>query len=324
MKAGKIILVILIILVVLIGIRHFRNNNEKTGIENPSGDLIAGDYDFTKEFNGIERVYHVHVPNSYDGSKAVPLVIAFHGGGGEWPSAQKGSGLDATSDDNGFIVVYPTSGKDGNWNVGPRAQSGRESDVDDIAFVNFMLDELENVLNIDEKRIYATGLSNGGMMTYRVACDMSDRIAAVAPVAGSLMNHPCNPSRPISVMAFHGTGDPVVPYYGGPSPETTNKLVRVNDDMRSAEESTTFWRNYDKCNATGKETYSNGDSSCISYSCAENTEVILCTVEGGGHTWPGGYYEVDKGFYRDLVGSITNDIVARDEMWKFFEKHPLP
>lgn len=285
--------------------------------------LIPGEHTFTKEYDGIPREYHVHVPVSYDPSSPAPLVVVLHGGGGKWASAQKGSGMDTVADEHGFIVVYPNSGQEGSWNVGPRARESRQSDVDDVSFIAALIEEVSSQASIDPKRIYATGLSNGGMMTYRLGCDLSETFAAIAPVETALMFHPCEPTSPVSVMHFHGTADNVIPYNGGVSDPSVPGLFASEDDTRSAEESVQFWADYNHCTSAIETTYQKGEVTCVTRTeCAGNTEVTLCTITGGGHVWPGGSYELDQQWYQNIVGHITPDISAAEAAWDFFDKHP--
>jgi polyhydroxybutyrate depolymerase len=140
------------------------------------------------------------------------------------------------------------------------------------------------------------------MMSHRLACQLSDRIAAVAPVAGTLVYQDCRPSRPMPVMAFHGTADPVLAYDGGIFPGAPASQMR--------------WHDLDGCSGDAAETVHMGDSSCSTYqTCEGGAEVTLCTIEGGGHTWPGADI---------LVGATTQDLDATDAMWEFFMRHPLP
>ena len=255
------------------------------------------------------------------------LIIDLHGGGGSFESAIIGTQMNKKSDSEGFIAVYPNSAEsiDGGkrWNNGPRLiESQKESTANDIGFLNAMLDDLEIKFNIDKKRIYATGMSNGGFMTYRVACEMADRIAAIAPVASTLLMNNCNPSRSISVIHFHGLKDKIVNFEGGPSKIKSN--LKILDDLRSVEESINNFVNINNCPTTSKITYQNREATCKTYSpCNRNTEVTLCTIKDGGHTWPGGNYGIDKTWYKKFVGKLSHDISANDAMWDFFEKHPM-
>ena len=302
----------------------------------PDGDIGAGDYTFTIEHNGATRKYFVHVPSSYDASVQTPVLLNFHGGAGSAQGHATNTEMNAKSDEEGFIAVHPAGTRrdlDPNrqyqrfWNLGPGPDDPYYDpgdpigEVDDIGFVNKILDELESNFNVDEKRVYVTGLSNGGFLIHYLACELSDRIAAIAPIACVFFTIPadCNPSRAVSVIQFHGTDDRCVLYDGGPSECGQEKLDRV---FISAAESIAIWAEKNNCSSTPIVTYQNGDVTCETYgNCDEGAEVVLCTIEGGGHTWPGGRPYTIPGLD---IGPVTYDISANDAMWEFFESHPIP
>jgi polyhydroxybutyrate depolymerase len=255
------------------------------------------DEDRSLDHGGMTRQYHVHVPPGYDGSP-LPLVLDFHGLTSNAEQEADYSNLRDKADAAGFVVIHAT-GVGASWNAGDCCGTAASSGVDDVGFVEAMLDEVTARLCIDEKRIYSTGLSNGGHISHRLACELSHRIAAVAPVAGRLALADCQPSRPVPVMAFHGTDDAIVAYGFGAS---------------SAER----WGQLDGCSGDPVETFRNGDSHCATWqTCGGGAEVTMCTVDGGGHTWPGG----DVPFW---LGATTQDLVATDAMWEFFGRHALP
>ncbi|MCY1081674.1 alpha/beta hydrolase family esterase [Archangium lansingense] len=185
--------------------------------------------------------------------------------------------------------------------------------VDDVAFVDAMLADLDTRLCLDTKRIYATGLSNGGFLSYRLACERAGQIAAIAPVAGMAGFEPCSPVRPVSVMHFHGTDDQVILYGGGSVPF-------LGGAYPSAEASVARWATIDVCLGDAIPTYDQGDSTCDTVTnCGQGTAVTLCTVQGGGHTWPGGLIPPEAG-----LGFTTQDLDATGQMWLFFQAHPRP
>ena len=160
-------------------------------------------------------------------------------------------------------------------------------------------------------------------MSYRLACEMTDRIAAIAPIAGHDDYDNCNPSRPISVIHFHGTDDKLALYNGGQCGKY--KIFKGNGwKCSSVLDYVSTWKSIDKCLSKGSITYQKNDAICETYGpCDENTEVTLCTITGGGHTWPGGQLINTQKKWTDIVGIVSQDISANDEMWKFFEKHPM-
>ncbi|MCQ2104701.1 MAG: feruloyl esterase [Fibrobacter sp.] len=237
----------------------------------------AGDHRMTVNVNGKNRTYIMHVPSSYKGDKAVPLVVDYHPIGGSGEGQLNGTTYKSLTDQEGVISLYPdgTSGKSpmgAGWNVGPCC-----SYDDDLEFSRAMINMVEEKVCIDTKRVYATGFSMGGGMSNHVACFMSDIYAAVAP-AGMDLNTTnsatCNPERPISIIMFRGTNDFVCKYQGGDS--------GFNDGLNflGAEKNFKFWA--DKNGCTGSPT--TNSNGCQEYSsCKDGTKVVLCTKQGGGH-----------------------------------------
>ena len=259
----------------------------------------------TIQFGGQDRTFDVHVPKSYDPGKPTPLVLNFHGFTSNSSQQNLLAKMDDKSDMAGFIAVHP-NGTNNSWNAGACCGQAVSDNVDDVGFVRAMLDKLEAELCVDTNRVFATGMSNGGFLSHRLGCELADRIAAVAPVAGVNGLQTCNPSRPMPIMHFHGTADPLVPYNGNPQ----MKFIPV-------EQSFADWGKRDGCTDMPTETFRNGDSHCATYQkCAGGVEVTLCTVDNGGHTWPGGTPVPSLGY-------TTTYLSATDAMWTFFQKHPL-
>ena len=181
--------------------------------------LSPGDHTRKVQVAAASREYFLHIPKEYDGKKAWPVVLVFHGGASNAEQMVRFCGLSAKADKAGFIAVYPSgSGKlprISTWNAGNCCGYAMSQKIDDVAFVRAILDDLETAGAIDKSRIYATGMSNGGIMAYLLASELSDRIAAIAPVSGPMGTETCGPKRPVSVMHFHGTADEFAPYKGG-------------------------------------------------------------------------------------------------------------
>lgn len=286
-------------------------------IGNPFPKLAPGNHDRTIEFDGQSRTYFVHVPKSYDPAKATPLVLALHPFATTAVKFERLSGLSKASEREGFIVVYPNGTGRANvlsWNDGmmPLKRS------DDVGFLSRVLDEVETQVHVDKKRIYAAGMSNGAMMCYRLASELSGRIAAVAAVAGTMTVRQIDSKRPVPILHIHGTSDTIVPYAGGKPPGPMP--VR----FRSVEESVLAWAKFNGCPETPRveelpdpindgthvlrRVYGPGKSGA---------EVILYVVEGGGHTWPG------KPIPVPMMGKATRDVMGDELIWDFFRKHTL-
>jgi polyhydroxybutyrate depolymerase len=266
-----------------------------------------GDTTWTIPTSTGNRSALVHVPPGYDPTRATPLVLNFHGLAGS-PSQEEGLTLmDPESDSAGFLLVYPQgTGTLLSWNAGACCGQAAQDDVDDVGFVGTLLDTLEAQLCVDADRVFATGMSNGGFLSHRLGCELSTRIAAIAPVAGVMGIPTCNPTRPVPVMEFHGTEDPLVPYDGDPS-----------IDYPSVADTIAGWVQRDGCQGAATTTYDNGDATCVTYGqCNAGAEVTLCTIAGGGHTWPGG-----TPF--PVLGATSTDISATDAMWTFFQQHAM-
>jgi polyhydroxybutyrate depolymerase len=308
--------------------------------------LGPGDYNFSLMHDGLTRTYKLHVPASYDKVKAVPLVLTLHGGGGDAEASIKSTLMNTKSDREGFIVAYPEgTGKTalsitwGTWNSGRCCGT-----ADDVGFISKMIDQLKIDFNIDAKRIYATGHSNGARMSYRLACELSDKIAAIATVASAGTFDNCNPQRPIPVIHFDGTEDICSPYEGSTScgkcfiDFLNNIGIPAKQENIYTCDSVTDYianlKNIDGCSDEVKTTYQDGNAECITYAqCRDSVEVTLCTITGFGHGWPGGTYGINQceinpnGLicqeWKKIIGPLSNDIIANDAMWEFFKKHPM-
>jgi polyhydroxybutyrate depolymerase len=295
-------------------------------IKYPKEEQMTGDYTDSTVWDGLERTYLLHVPSSYDKNKSMPLVIALHGGGGTAEGMMKTitlGGFNTLADKEGFIVVYP-NGVEGHWNDYRNDMLAKDvENVDDVGFISALIDHLVKTLNVDPNRVYVTGMSNGAMMTHRLALELTDKIAAVATVAGNIPEDQLKagiPKRAIPVLIISGTDDPIMPWNGGyvlREPKR-GKVISVPETVK-------YWVNNNKCSSkpeisyepdldpddgtrVRKEVYGNG---------ANGTEVILYAVEGGGHTWPGGSSELPE----SVVGKISRDINANEIIWNFFKKY---
>lgn len=282
--------------------------------------LGPGDHTRTLMVGELHRTYLVHVPREYDPKKPAPIVLALHGAAMNGPMMVWFSGLNKTSDAANFIVVYPSGTGTGpflTWNAGGFAGKRAEGRPDDVAFIGKLLDDLGTVVKVDEKRVYACGMSNGGMMCYRLAAELSDRIAAIAPVAGTIAIRESKPKRPVSVIHFHGSKDTLVPF------EMTKGKAPAFMTLKGVEESIQTWVQLNGCveKPITESLSKDGDEMKVTrktYGGGKNgVEVVLIVIEEGGHTWPG--QQPPVGF----IGKSATNISANDLMWEFFQKHPM-
>lgn len=262
----------------------------------------------TVTVEGIERTYLLHVPTDYDRA-ALALVLTFHGWNSNAMAMQDRSRMNDTADREGFAVVYPQGIGDSFNAGGDCCGDALDMNIDEGAFVRAILDDVAAVLCLDRRRVYSTGMSNGGFLSYRFACEMTDVIAAVAPVAAVVRVPTCEPSRPIPVLHFHGTSDAFVPDEG---------RSYVSPPVPSVQDTIDSWLQHNGCTGDPAVTYEQGDARCEAWTtCDADAEVELCLITGGGHTWPGGMPAPN-------LGVTTTDISASDWMWEFFKRHALP
>lgn len=256
----------------------------------------------------IPRTFLVHVPPLQKrwARRGRPVVLAFHGLGSNAQQMAEISKLSEKSDREGFIVVYPQGrGVVPAWNTAIVGNTRRRVS-DDVFFVERILVTLGTLAKIDSRRVYATGFSNGGLFAHKLACEMSGNIAAIATVAGINAEDACPAKRPVPVLAFHGMSDPVVLYGGA-----------MEVGVPGARETMADWAARNGCATSSVVFEEVGQVRCERWpGCSSKSEVILCSIREGGHTWPGGRSPRHVGF-------STDDADATDLLWKFFERHPL-
>jgi polyhydroxybutyrate depolymerase len=285
------------------------------GADAPQGDMRPCEASTIVNGNGMLTYqtdtyrYIVHLPASYDGTKRTPLLLNWHGIGSNGGEQEIYSGTSRLAETENFIVVYPTS-PDKSWTAGNccwRDDGGRP-DRDDFGFAKALVSEITKAACIDEKRIYTTGMSNGGFMSHRLACDAADLFAAAVSVAGQMPDETCQPSRPMPILQFHGTADATVSYdMPGGSAEGTN----VPDMMSN-------WAKRNGCTKGPDTTFQMGVVTCQTWSqCRGGALVRLCTEEGVGHCWPG------AGFCPG-GNPTTDDISATVDGWAFMKQFVLP
>ncbi|MSP60252.1 MAG: hydrolase [Myxococcales bacterium] len=273
-----------------------------------------GDQTIQVASGGAMRSALLHVPASYDPQAGAMLVLDFHGYLSDPIQQDTISKMKPLSDGRGFLLAYP-QGSPNSFNAGACCGAAAIGKVDDIAFVRALIAHLSAAYCVDPKRVHATGLSNGGFLSYRLACEAADTIAAIAPVAAVLgiPKDDCKPTRPVPVLAFHGTMDPLV-LFGGGAPGIGGAQ---GANFPSVAETIALWRQRDGCADASQVIYAKGDAKCERWAmCKGGSDVTLCTIDGGGHTWPGGT--------PIPVGKTSTDIDASATMIDFFAAHPMP
>ncbi|MFZ2288003.1 MAG: PHB depolymerase family esterase [Bacteroidales bacterium] len=283
--------------------------------------------------DGLRRTFTVYIPSSYKNPAQMPLVIALHGRGvdGEGMIIVTRKGFDRLAERDGFMVAYP-DGIELNWNDGRRDQEADDrahrENIDDVGFIAALTNRMVGDYNADPRRVYVTGISNGAIMSYRLACELSHKIAAIAPVDGNiplLFIGDCSPSRHVPVLAINNVDDPVVPFDGG---EIYGHFGReMLGRVLSVDQSIGYWVGKNGCSPvpviTEEPDRDPTDGTRVTrkefVNRDDGTEVILYIVHGGGHTWPGGLQYLPS----RVIGKTSRDIDASEVIWSFFKKQRL-
>ena len=289
--------------------------------------------EITIHHQGRDRTFLLHIPATIDRQQASPVVINLHGGGGKAEGQQQYSKMDITAAQQRFIVVYPNgTGKFKQrlltWNAGSCCGYALENNIDDVGFIRKIIDNLPQYIKINPRRIYATGLSNGGMMSYRLALELSDKIAAITSVAGAMHVAEFNPKRPVPIMHVHSVDDPRALYHGGLGPPfpLTDQRVEHRDVIEVLE----LWAQNNQCQQgplvykhmsvmTEKNVIHRAEKWAYT-ACLQRAEVVHWKLTGAGHVWPGGEYD----YLVNILGPGTQVINVNGVMWRFFSEHELP
>jgi polyhydroxybutyrate depolymerase len=267
------------------------------------------------QWGGRQRSYRLHLPPGADG-RPLPLVVVLHGGGGDMTAAARQTRFDAEADRAGFIVVYPNgSGLLPDrllvWNAGTCCGYAVKHDVDDVGFIRALVGELKARHAIDATRIYATGFSNGGMMSYRLACEVSELFAAIAPVAATQTLHGSMPSHPVSILHIHGSADENVPLRGG----LGRKSLDEDSSRPPVSQSIRFWVERNGTVETPATSQHRGIRREVYTGGREGSEVEFWLIDGGGHAWPGG----DR--LMNWLDAPSKELDATAAIWAFFAAH---
>lgn len=285
-------------------------------------DWQPGDYTQTLYFDGLTRTYLLHLPAAYTTSQELPLVIVLHGGGGNADNISNTTGMSGEADRRSFIVAYPEgTGAIPTWNAAHCCGYALANNIDDVGFMRALIQTLTATLAIDAHRIYAAGFSNGAMLTYRLGAELSDVLASIAPVAGTIGGQATDtsptvtiraPDRPVPVIAFHGQLDQHVLYEGGHGTATSGMRVDL-----SVAQSITFWAQHNGCAPTPQSSVSaSGNITTEMYTrCRNQADVTLYTIGNQGHAWPGGHAG-------PLGDDPTHEITATSLIYDFFMQHP--
>lgn len=265
----------------------------------PAMKLSPGNRDGKVAVGGHDRSYLLYVPKGYTGNEPIPLIFDFHGYGQSVTSQKNASGFATLADQHGFAVVYP-AGVGGSWHVNGCCGQAAQEKIDEVAVVRAQLEHIEAQLCVDKKRVYASGISQGGGMAHHVGCLAADVFAAVAPVSSDLRTEPCMPSRPISELSFRGMADTLSAYEGGPVGPTGMQYQSIG-----AKPTLERWKSINMCSGSPEKTH----ELCETYKqCAAGVEVTLCTLPRGGH----GLYSNPERFN------------LAEFAWSMFERQRLP
>lgn len=281
---------------------------------NPTPISSPGTYRFHFAHGGLRREYIVYVPASLPRGRPAPMLLALHGGGGDMDFQADSYGIKQKADRAGFIAVFPNghsrfkSGILATWNAGACCGRAVEQQVDDVGFLQQVIQRVSRQANVDRGRVFATGMSNGGLMSYRLACEIPHMIRAIAPVAGTDNTKACSPSRPVPVIHFHARDDSHVLYDGG-----SGRDALTRTDFVSVPATIAKWVRLNRASATARRVLEVPGAHCDLHAAGpRGAPVKLCVTDSGGHSWPG---TPSRRANKDPSMAIS----ANDLMWEFFQ-----
>ena len=293
------------------------NSSTNTTNQLVDGYLKPGDYRFTLMHDDIERYYLLHIPSLYN-DQPTSVILALHGGMGSAEGIAQNYDLVEKSDKEGFVVAFSNgasrfpSGKRATWNAGDCCGYAVTSKSDDVGFIKKVAEDIRKKINVE--KMFATGMSNGGMMVYRLACEIPEDFTAIAAVAGTDNYYDCKTKKPISVMHIHSEKDKHVLFKGGCGP---NCIIRSETEHTSVADTISKWVKSNRCNKKVERIFENENAYCDLYkNCNNDTLVKLCVTKDGGHSWPGLKISSENRFEKNVSSQA---ISATDEIWKFFK-----
>lgn len=264
------------------------------------------DADGFLKVGNLKRAYNLHVPSSYNSKKPLPLVLAFHGVGANGKEMAKMTGFSQLAEQSGFIVVYPDAIRK-HWDA---RRGSQPETTNDVGFISALIDDLGQRYTLDRRRIYVTGFSNGGTFAYRLACELSNKITAIAAISATMpenVSRTCQPVKPISVLLMHGTNDAIIPY--GPPGKA---LLSLADTVK-------YWSTRNRCSPqVVKESLPKSPHIRLEtyQQCNNETSVRLYTIEGAEHGWG----DTQSGT-TGTPGKPSQETNASAIIWDFFSKH---
>jgi polyhydroxybutyrate depolymerase len=280
------------------------------------------------DVSGTIRDYILYLPPNFNKLEKLPLVFELHGGEGDMNKMQNYSNFNDIASKHGFAVVYPNS-LDGNWNDGRLNQADIKNKLgDDVGFISSLIDSLVQNAKIDPDKVYATGISNGGFMTQKLACDIGNKLTAIGPIATAVPTNyvtDCKPAKPIPIIWFQGTTDPLIPFNGG---DLVTKSLFGNSTRKgtvlSSQDSLKFWMDNNGVSGspvitqlTDLDKNDSSDITHFSYSSSRNAPIEFYKVNGGGHSVPGLIQYLPK----IIIGNVNGDVKAEELIWQFFQQY---
>lgn len=287
--------------------------NSNGGSTSDKSKYPAGKSTISLTYGGVSRSAIIYVPKSYSSSTSTPLVFNLHGSESTAEGQENNSHMDQTAESNGFIVVYP-NGINEQWNDGRSYTKSRTGNADDVGFIKELVKTVSEGMNINSRKIYAVGMSNGGMMSHRLACDATSTFAAIGDVAGAMptdLKSTCSPAGKIPVIVMHGSSDPIVPIAGGSLNSGRGSVLSTLDAVK-------YWAGINGVSTSPSSTTTintTSDGTTITH-YAYGSQIQFYQVNDGGHTWPGGLQYLRPA----VIGLVSKDIDASQVIWDFFKQ----